>query len=619
MRGKKTPLFKEKATTQKILAPVRIDKGSWLDINILWPMLAVAVLTFIVYISALKLGFTNWDDPVYVYENPFLKDLSFEGLKKLTVMNFAGNHHPITMLTLALNYGISGQAPFSYHFVNIILHLTNSLLVFYFVYLISGHKMEVAFVCSLLFGLHPMHVESVAWVSGRKDLVYSVFFLAGLITYIKYISTKNIKWLVGTALLFILSALSKPSAVIFPLVLFLVDFILERKTDKRNILEKVPLLLISVVFGLLTLMSQQEVGALGDKPFYSVFQRILFASHSLVIYFVKSMVPFHLSAFHPYPSTKDIPAFFYIAPFLVLGAVAMVFYFLRRKRIIVFGLLFFLVNLLLILQLISVGNAIMAERYTYIPYIGLFFILGSGLSYILRSGKKPIKQWAIPATGAFLLFTAIMGYATFERNMVWKDSESLWSDQIEKYPEQTIGYYNRGYFLSRKEQYKPAIVDYTKALLLNPNYYEAAYNRAQAYRLTGQNEQAIEDYRTAMKIRTTEINPQLNIGLAFLNLKKYSQALEAYNKVVKNYPDQYETWFGRGNAYFFLKDFKNAVSDYTKAIELNPKFSDLWYNRASSYGNMMDKKNAIHDLLKAQELGHAPDTVLMNWLKKLPD
>jgi tetratricopeptide (TPR) repeat protein len=311
-----------------------------------------------------------------------------------------------------------------------------------------------------------------------------------------------------------------------------------------------------------------------------------------------------------------MPVFYYIAPFILLAITISIIIFLRRKRVIVFGLLFLLVNLLLILQLVSVGNAIMADRYTYVPYIGVFLLLGYGSSYLLRSQKKKIKKWGTPALLLLLLFSGTMAYATYERNKVWKDSETLWTDVIEKYPGNSIGWYNRGEYLSNREQYEKAIPDYTHALLLRPNYYEALYNRAQGYRLSGQNELAIADYRNAISVRPREPKPQLNIGLAYFNLKEYAKALEEYNKAVQKFPEDFEAWYGRANAHFYLKEYKPAIADYSRSLELNPKYSDAWYNRAVAYGNIPDKKNAMNDLLKAQELGHPPDTVLMNWLKK---
>ncbi len=616
MTKKKQADVKKKTSHQSSMKIKQKGINSWLDMNIVLPALLIAVLTFIAYLSALGNGFTNWDDQVYVYQNPLLKDLSLQGLKALMAMNLGGNHHPLTMLSLALNYSISGLAPYSYHLFNVILHVVNSLLVFYFIYILTGLKMEVAFVCGLLFGIHPMHVESVAWVSARKDVLYTMFFVGGLITYIFYIKSMKMKWLLITGLLFILSLLSKPAAIIFPLVLLLVDYFLERKIKARAILEKIPFLIFSVFFGILTLVTQFSVGAISDKPVFTVFQKMLFGSYSTLMYLIEAVVPYKLSAYHPYPYLNEMPVIFYMAPLIILAIIAMVVIFFRRNRMIVFGLLFFVVNLLLILQFVSVGNAIMADRYTYVPYIGLFFILGSGLSYVLRSRRENVKKYGAIAMTVFLLFSAVFSYATYNRNKVWKGSESLWGDVSEKYPWHTLGWYNRGQYLSSAQQYEKAISDYSNALALKPNYYEALYNRAQAYRLTGKSEMAIEDYKRAMTVKPTEVNPQKNIGLAYFNLKKYDMALIEYNKAVKNFPDNYDLWYGKGNSYYYLKDYRSAIENYTKAIELNPKYADAWYNRAVAYGHLLDKKNAKTDMLKAQELGYATDTTFMNWLKK---
>jgi len=601
---------------QKVAASTAVKRSPLLQISIIWPMLVIAAVTFIVYLTALKNGFTNWDDQVYVTDNPLLRDLSFEGLKKLILVNLAGNHHPLTLLSLALNYSIFSLNASSYHTVNVILHIINCLLVFYFIYKLTGHKMEIAFITALLFGIHPMHVESVAWIAARKDVLFTLFFMLGLITYVKFVKQLRMKWLLYTGIFFILSLLSKPAAIIFPVVLFLLDYYLKRKTDLRSVLEKIPLLIISLAFGILTLASQYNVGALGEKQVYTVFQKLLFASYSLLVYLVKAIIPVHLSTFYPYPDVKEMPALFYVAPFIVLGIIATVIIYFRRNRTLVFGLLFFLVNVAMVLQLISFGNAILAERYTYVPYIGLFFIIGSGMSFLMRTKEKKILQWKTPALILLFLFATTAAICTFQRNKVWKDSETLWGDVIEKFPGNSIGYYNRGVYYSTTSQYDKAIPDYTKAISIRANYYESYYNRAQAYRLTGQDHKAIPDYSQAMTIRPNEIKPHLNISVAYSNVNEYAKALEECNKAVQLQPENYETWQFRANAYFYLKEFKSAITDYSKTIELNPGYADAWFNRAVAYGKLGDKKNALHDLLKSQELGHAEDKVLMNWLKQ---
>src|SRR4030095_5333324 len=184
-------------------------------------LVIVLLFTFIAYIPALKAGFVNWDDPDYVSGNPLIKNIS--NLEMIFTTPIQGNYHPLTVISLILNYYISGFDAWSYHLLNIILHLANCFLVFRLALLLSRNNLIIAFTTSLLFGIHPMHVESVAWVSERKDVLYSLFFLAGLISYTRYIDkgSKKQYWL--TVLWLILSLLSKPAAVIFPVVLFCID------------------------------------------------------------------------------------------------------------------------------------------------------------------------------------------------------------------------------------------------------------------------------------------------------------------------------------------------------------------------------------------------------------
>src|SRR5262245_61717690 len=186
-----------------------------------WGIVIIVAISFVAYIPALKAGILNWDDPEYVDEVFFKQSLL--NLKHLVVTPVQGNYHPLTMLSLLFNYLISGMNGWSYHLLNVLLHLANSILVFRFVLLLTKGKHVVASISAILFAIHPMHVESVAWISERKDVLYTLFFLLGLISYTKYVDTGNRKLYIATLVFLVLSLLSKPAAVIFPLVLFCID------------------------------------------------------------------------------------------------------------------------------------------------------------------------------------------------------------------------------------------------------------------------------------------------------------------------------------------------------------------------------------------------------------
>src|SRR4030095_6286051 len=215
-----------------------------------------------------------------------------------------GNHHPLTMISLAVNFAISKDAAWSYHLFNLIFHLINCILVYRLALLLSKNNSLIALATALLFGIHPLHVESVAWVSERKDVLYALFFIAGHISYTKYIDSgvKKQYWL--TLLFVILSLLSKPAAVIFPVSLFCIDVFRNRKFSFKLIIEKIPFIIPAIIIGLITTNAQKTVGATGEE-YFGLAKNILFGFYGILMYFVKMILPVKLSAFYPFPPLNE--------------------------------------------------------------------------------------------------------------------------------------------------------------------------------------------------------------------------------------------------------------------------------------------------------------------------
>ncbi|MDD5571187.1 MAG: glycosyltransferase family 39 protein, partial [Bacteroidales bacterium] len=257
--------------------------------DVLFAILVLAI-TFVVFFPSLKCDFTNLDDQYYVLNNPDIKNLSFNNIKILFSNFYVGNYQPMAMLTYAIEYKISGLNPFAYHFTNFFLHLLNTLLVFIFIKKLSSN-IHVAAIASVLFGVHPLHVESVAWISERKDVLYAFFYIAGLITYLKYKEKNDVKFYLLTILLFVFSCLSKAMAVPFSIMLLLIDYLQMKKINFRIIVDKIPFLAISFTFGLIAIYVQKLQGAstfinnVGGA--YSGTDRFFLANYSLFFYIYK--------------------------------------------------------------------------------------------------------------------------------------------------------------------------------------------------------------------------------------------------------------------------------------------------------------------------------------------
>ncbi|HET9826142.1 MAG TPA: hypothetical protein VFP87_12470, partial [Chitinophagaceae bacterium] len=352
--------------TEKPLPPAK-DKQMWVRKQpVLWLLSAAIVTTAVCFIPMLKNHFTNWDDEYYVINNTLLRGPDWHGIFTQPVVS---NYHPLTIISLAINYALTGTDPSSYLVFNLLLHLINTALVFYLVWVLSNRKMWVAFLTALIFGIHPLHVESVAWVSERKDVLYTLFFLLSLLQYWKFLQTGKSVRLWFCFFLFAVSLLSKPAAIVLPLVLLLLDYWKGREINLRLFLEKIPFFILALIFAIIT-VKIQSAKAIAGLNLYPLWTRPLFATYVLMIYLVRFLIPYPLSAFHPYPRPDHLGWAVWASPVLILALIA--FIWLKRKnKVVLFGFLFFVVNLLLVLQVVSIGTTIVSERYTYVPYIGI--------------------------------------------------------------------------------------------------------------------------------------------------------------------------------------------------------------------------------------------------------
>ncbi len=597
----------------------------WKQRKVQYWLAAAIVLTLIAYLPAFFNGFVNWDDPYYVNSNDYIKSLSFSNLKSIFSESVAGNYHPLTILTLAIEYQLVGLKPFLYHFNNILLHLLNTGLVFYLIYLISNRKIEVAGVVALFFGIHPMHVESVAWVSERKDVLYSAFYLAALIAYTKHIfhkkrlrSTKlkrkptpTNKYLVYTLLFFVLSTLSKAVAVTIPVVMVLLDLYLNRIRLGRNkpillkevLLEKVPFFALSLVFGIIALNVQKEAGAVAEFATYSVGERFVYAAYGFLHYIGKFFVPINLSAFYPYPA--ELTTSYMMAPLVVLGLYAAAIYVYSKSRIPLFGLLFYGVTIALVLQFISVGIAIVADRYTYLPYIGLLFILAMGFHNLRQRVDMTGRMWQNIAKRAIGVYTLAFVLMTFQRTKVWEDSLILWNDVLEQFSDTAwIGYINRATYFFNKGQHQKAVDDYSSAIRISklPSFY---YNRGLAYEQLREYEKSLDDYSKAIQMKT---NYQDAISARANIYKKINPdlALEEFESALELDSSDHRAYINRGSLYREEGNHEKAIEDFSKAIEACNCY-EAYYNRAGVYQTLNDNEKAMADFNKSLEL--KPDAV----------
>jgi len=496
-------------------------------------VLALILITTSIYFKSLNNQLTTWDDKNYVTENKDIRSLHGDSISYTIKKTFSsyvmGNYHPLTMLSYCMEYAKYQLKPKPYHVTNLIIHLLNTLLVFAFIWLLTQQQW-VAFITALLFAIHPMHVESVAWVAERKDVLYSFFYLSALCTYLIYLKKEKTKWIwyVYIFLLFFLGLLSKAMTVTLPIILFAIDYFLGRKFTVKVILEKSPFLLLSFIFGYIAIEAQKSANAIADISNYNFFDRLLFTCYGLITYLWKIVAPVNLSCFYDYPVKLNgmYPLIFYIAPVIVLLLALLIYKSIRSGKDVLFGAGFFFITIVLVLQLLPVGGAIIADRYTYLPYIGIFFILARWINNLLENQSQKAKSLKVPVITGVLLFSAFCCYLTVQRCKIWNNSLVLWNDVIEKSDASPKAYNGRGDAYNIEKQYDKAIADFNRAIQLKYDYAEALYNRGLAYYYKGKYDEAIKDYTSAIQYNPTLAVAYFNRAGTYFTIHKFQPALE---------------------------------------------------------------------------------------------
>lgn len=542
--------------------------------------IAVAV-TWVTFLPSLKGGFVSWDDEGYLMDNlAVIGNFSMDGWNYIFTHFNMANYHPITLMVYNFLYNAYKFDPAPYHTFNLIFHLINTGLVFYFITKLSRSRYLVAFVVALLFGIHPLHVESVAWISEAKDVLYTFFFLLSLLAYVKYNNQKeNLKYYVFSLLLFVLACLSKGMAVSMSVILILIDYLNNKKITKQLILEKIPFFILSIFFGVLAIKAQQAADGLFDLSMYGMGQKMLFPFYAVFFYIYKMVLPFNLAILYPYPTTLT---FEYILAPIILFAISIAAYLTKSKTPkVIFGLLFFGACVAPIIQILPVGASIASDRYFYVASIGLFFIIGEGIDYLYNTRFKSNNsvKTGIAISGAVICLFLMS--ISIQRIKVWENTYTLWTDLSQTNPTIDKAWYGLGLFMQREGEkasadferqnlYNQAKKLYLIALDKNPKNLKALNNLGNCYYNSKptQVDSAFNYYSRLLKLDTTYVNVYHNLGNIYISRNQLDKAIQSYNKAIsldKNFSISY---YGLGVIYEALKDEQRANENFVKAAKL---------------------------------------------------
>jgi tetratricopeptide (TPR) repeat protein len=547
-------------------------------------LIIISTLTALVFLPSLNNGFTNWDDGEYVVNNPDIMGFNLHNITQIFSSTYVANYQPITMLSYMFDYQFFHLNAMAFHATNLLWHIANSLLVFLLIFYLSGSKFT-GLLTALFFAIHPLRVESVAWIAERKDVMSGFFYFLTLLLYLQNLKHPKRLFYFLSILSFTLSLLCKPMSVSLPFILPLISYFKNGKVDKSTILNTVPFFIITFVFSIITLFAQNVLSPVGTDTFsLSILNRLCVPFYGFLFYILKTIIPIHLCSFYPFPQSSEIPTFLIIAPLIVIGLIIIGFVYRKHiSKLLIFGILFYFFTLLPVLQIIPVGNAMVAERYSYLPCIGLFFPTAAFLKFLWKEKFQKLKRYRFAISATIVTLIVTFSWQSFSRCTIWKDSVTLWNDVLNKYPVDAA-YYFRGLAYSQQGIYLKAIDDFNKALSKNPQYALAFDARGTAWFNVDQYDIAIEDYSVAIRIMPKFASSYANRGTAYSKIGNFQNAIADFSEAIKIYPKgAFASYCNRGMAYGNVGKFDLAINDFSEAMKLNPGYIQAYYYRGLVY------------------------------------
>lgn len=557
----------------------------------------ILILTFISFSSSLNNDYVNWDDPVHFLESAYVHHLNWPSVKGMFTEIVNTTYIPLTTLSFAVEYRFFKFNPWISHLINILLHLAVVALVFPICLKLNLSK-RASFIATLLFAVHPMRVESIAWVTERKDVLYGLFYAAALLVYLSYLEKKSLLKYCLTIFLGFLSMLAKPMALSLPLILILLDWYKERKDWGRILLEKLPIFLYVGMLALLSVKENHDIFFLKN----GILKAILTYVWSFSFYILKFLWPIHLTPFYPIPQPISL-----INPQLLISIVVLVGIILavvksRSNRLLIFAILFFFFSVFFLLRVnpeYLVVVDLVADRYIYLPSLGLCFLIGFYADYWLTNLKTAKSPWQHILVGALILMAAALMVKTYFQCQIWKNSLTMWGQVIKYSPDTAYAYISRGTYYEEHHDFDSALADYNKAIQLFPNYIRNYSRRAILYGKRGEYDLALKDFNYILSVRPQDWNALSNRGNISKLMKDCPSAVIDYSEALRVKPDELITLNNRGECFLEMNKFNQALEDFNQTLSLNPKFVTAYVNRGLIYAKQNNFDAALEEFNKA--------------------
>jgi len=602
---------------------------------ILWFSLILVIATLIAYEPLRHNEFVDYDTDDYVTENPHVNQgLTWASLvwafdfpfDESSAAAHAANWHPLTWLSHILDCQLFQLNPWGHHLVNLLFHLFNTLLLFWVLQKIT-HAIWPAFFVAALFALHPLHVESVAWIAERKDLLSGFFWIMTIAFYFYYAKKPSFIRYLPVFISFALGLLAKPMLVTLPFILLLLDYgplnrlcpsisIKQKNQVKptplyKLLLEKAPLIALAVASGIITFLVQQSGGAVKNTVSYPLDIRLFNALISYLNYLVKMIFPVNLAVLYPHPGS-DIIWWQWLGSLLVLALVTFaVFFFARRHRYLVVGWLWYLGSLVPVIGLVQVGAQSHADRYTYIPLVGIFIMIAWGVSGLTQ---KWLSR-SVVLTLVTVLVLLPLWILTRHQLTYWKDSVTLFEHTLAVTEKNYIMHHNLGRILAGREQNAEAQYHFEQALIFHPGYARAHNNLGVVLAKQGQYQLALESLEKALQLRGPDnpdsFNTYQNMAQSYAFLKEIPNAIGYSRLALKLKPDSYETltnlaWFLATGSEAQFRDGPEAVALALRACQLTDnQWPAALTSLAAAYAETGQFQSAVDTAQKAIDLFHA--------------
>jgi tetratricopeptide (TPR) repeat protein len=585
------------------------------QVSVLLLATLLGLATVVLYWPAMQCDFISYDDPDYVTSNIQVQNgITFENLKLALTSSVSANWHPLTVLSHMLDCQLFGLKPWGHHLTSVLLHALNSALVFLLLRGLTGAVWRSVLVAAL-FAVHPLRVESVAWVSERKDVLNTFFGLLTLIAYTRYAQEQesrskdqvggrknSFSYLLSPSywfalLCFALGLMSKPMLVTWPFVLLLLDYWPLRRIDLatrhsslatiiRLLLEKIPFFALAAVACIATFMVQKEAGAVATS--LPLVERLENVPVSYCRYLEKIFWPTDLAVFYPHPGHWPLAEVILASLFLVvISGLLLVNW--RRYPFLLMGWLWFVGTLVPVIGLVQVGAQSLADRYTYIPSLGVLLLAVWGANELVQRCRIILLPMAVAASTVIVLCIGL----TRHQLVYWRNSETLFRHALAVTKNNFLAHGILGAALGMKGQADEAILHCEEAIRIKPDYPEAHSNFGDALVSKGQFDEAIDQYQQAIQLKPGYADAHYNLGNVFLNKGQTDKAITQYQDAIRLKPSLAAAYNSLGNAFLNKGQTGKAISEYQEAIRIKPDFTDACYNLGNVFLNTGQADEAI--------------------------